>query len=821
MQLLWAQGSQQAWQQGLKPWLSGERFFGNVTLVLPHMGVAQELKAQWAQEGSAFLGIRIWTPALLRRALLAHADKKTVALREDLHLLMQVAALGSKSPYAALAAKGPAPWVTLYDSRQACALEEDAEGLLQDFQRCIDGSGLTTVQQQDRELCVPTPGTQDFLFYGFSAWDCSLWPLLQAGLRAARRAYVCLWATGALNWDALWLEQWETFMGQEAVWLDEEAQGPYAQSVLGLGAAVPLMGLETPHAECEAQAIVNQVGHWLGDAASTRIGLIFPTGSPVAARVSHLLEAQGIAHHDGIGLPCAQTPSYALLESYLAWQKDPRWTLFEPFLEKLWLEGFLESLEQLESIKQRLDKHFIRVLHETTSPDASPIEDLLQDWPLLPELAPLAVFWQRVQPLLARLDYILETPWVASSPLVASRLAFAQWLQGFLKLPGRVSGPSELLAPVQLLPWHAALGNSFSHVLIAQASAEAWQVPRLSLLDALERPQKADAVLAITPEATQAIQQATLTQLMLTAQKDLVISFCTQDSQGNLLNPLFEPLVTHRVVGVPLSPASDKDKNPPKQPENRFAFCSGKPLVLSAKEWEALFQYPEDLWFTKLLKAPPRVPKEEQDLGSLAVGIGVHKLLAAALAHGRIEPTSVQTRLERALQALKASVASDLSRLYATHIESKARALVAALLEHREGFFAATELSLRPGTQVALPGFPETLIPLSGRIDLLLSDAPIPPELSVLDASRLFEVVDFKTGLQPPLTLSGLERSIGLQVALYGLALRSYGASEVALTVLSPFAPWPSPFLLKEALALPLWAEMIERYNEGYVGGSV
>jgi hypothetical protein len=112
----------------------------------------------------------------------------------------------------------------------------------------------------------------------------------------------------------------------------------------------------------------------------------------------------------------------------------------------------------------------------------------------------------------------------------------------------------------------------------------------------------------------------------------------------------------------------------------------------------------------------------------------------------------------------------------------------------------------------------ETALPMDGgalhirgRIDLLLTTA------ASLENAWL---VDYKTGNRQPLRARDLAAGVGVQLALYALALRAAGAREVGLSLLTPGVPLDAPQLtLTELDSLEgLWRGLLRMQETGVFG---
>jgi hypothetical protein len=120
---------------------------------------------------------------------------------------------------------------------------------------------------------------------------------------------------------------------------------------------------------------------------------------------------------------------------------------------------------------------------------------------------------------------------------------------------------------------------------------------------------------------------------------------------------------------------------------------------------------------------------------------------------------------------------------------------------------AATEWSLE---DTALPVDDRSLF-VRGRIDLLLSGNATTEDVWI---------VDYKTGNRQALRVKDVESGTGLQLALYALALRSAGAREVGVSLLTPGLALDQPQLrLADLSGLGnLWRGLLQFQETGVFG---
>lgn len=216
------------------------------------------------------------------------------------------------------------------------------------------------------------------------------------------------------------------------------------------------------------------------------------------------------------------------------------------------------------------------------------------------------------------------------------------------------------------------------------------------------------------------------------------------------------------------------------------------PIRLACKAWEEAWSHPAATWLSEVVGVEPITPLGEGALEARSMGTWAHAWLARALnPEGRgILVAAPQASV--ALAGVCAAAGEERDRAGAIFREAGRELPVLWEAVWRRALWAAKamcEEALDPaggyvGTEWHLPddchldlGDGATLW-LRGRVDLLRSDAPT--------FGGPVSVIDFKTGAELKLTPAEIRAGKGLQVVLYGEALRDSGASEVTLRVIRP-----------------------------------
>jgi len=242
------------------------------------------------------------------------------------------------------------------------------------------------------------------------------------------------------------------------------------------------------------------------------------------------------------------------------------------------------------------------------------------------------------------------------------------------------------------------------------------------------------------------------------------------------------------------------------KPFNEYSFCLTKPpaepLTLSCRAWEDAVRLPAHAWFRHILKVEPEGDFCDSDPRSRALGVWVHQWIrppAAASPFGPLPESgawresvdqhagAVRERVARAFEHAGRSL-PDWWRMDWTQARNQARQF-ALVLSGQAWPSASGEWNL-PRAAISRPAHPLHGLTLTGRIDLVLSDAPGTALNESLPARWPSEaaalIMDFKTGGDEPLKLAKVRRGEGLQLALYAMALHALGAASVDASILRP-----------------------------------
>ena len=220
-----------------------------------------------------------------------------------------------------------------------------------------------------------------------------------------------------------------------------------------------------------------------------------------------------------------------------------------------------------------------------------------------------------------------------------------------------------------------------------------------------------------------------------------------------------------------------------------------RPIALACTAWEKAVRWPEIVWMDAFLGVREDTFDAAEIPWRKVVGLWVHRWLRAALTpssdsadpfHPLPDPVALRSSLEAAAQHTL-SVAGRAFRnagrtlphwWCAVHLQAlaMARRIAGSLPALAQAGWdrGAAEWPLPPDAHVRLPD--GSRLRLIGRIDLALSNA----------AQDSYWVVDYKTGSTAALSPAPIAKGRGLQVLLYGLALKTRGATRVQIALSTP-----------------------------------
>ena len=518
------------WAGAAGPWLRahGANWRKRRAVLAPNAAWIAALKAGALSASLPILGVEWLTPGRFRADAL-HAlpgPARRVALREDLHLLLELAAARLPgNPLARAFGPDPAPFQELLDTLEGAGWDANvlpdpaARELAAAAAKLRAQAGWLTSAAADRILCdsaenkiLPALG-ENLLAVGFGPGDWPLRALLEAAAYAYRDAELVL---DVLDYEqtaaAAWVGAWEEKMGGPADWLEAaEARAPFAP--LAAEIVTPLRTRTVPqkfsvprdgapilwladNLQAEADLAVAQALAFLLETGepNPRIGLVVGSvSSPLAREVAARLAALGLPHHDAPGHLPGRANAQALFEAWIDWQEDGRLAGWVAWVRAAARGGLLG-----EKIATLMERNLRDAAGATLADDPAVLDAWLggagneareerkffAEWPRLPESASwddflktiLAVAhklrWPQEAELLDERAKILREARVAAVP----GMAVLRWVRAVTRVPGRTRDTlgREPWARLQIVDAASAAAQEWSHLVLGGLQHGEW-----------------------------------------------------------------------------------------------------------------------------------------------------------------------------------------------------------------------------------------------------------------------------------------------------------------------------------------------------------
>lgn len=265
--------------------------------------------------------------------------------------------------------------------------------------------------------------------------------------------------------------------------------------------------------------------------------------------------------------------------------------------------------------------------------------------------------------------------------------------------------------------------------------------------------------------------------------------------------------------------------------EFSFSYRTDEPrrIRLGGGSWEAALSYPAQCWMKGALRL--QLPREEADLPwGQALGVWAHTWLQAAAGPKQGVVTfrdkqhfrsSVRKAADKHIDSARARFKGGIPEWWQAVFDGALLAAMqlAASLDQVDPVAwpaFAMEYSLPRGTSAR---FGDASLSAEGRLDLVFLSKTGATVAEILSGGAQAWVLDFKTGAKDKLSARRLAKGDGLQLALYGLALESAGASEVILTILKPGAAPEGQLTLADLkMCGDLWGWLLSVQSSGRLG---
>jgi hypothetical protein len=902
------------WKEVAGPWLRthGTAWREIRAVLTPNAAWAAALKGQVVASGLSAMGVAWLTPGRWRALALKQSPGPPlrIALREDLHLLLETAAAQlPENPLARAYGTDPAPFQSLLDALDGAGWNSEvfadpaAQALAVGAAALRQQAGWVTTAEADRLLreaiirgSMPPIGGR-LLIAGFGPGDWALRPLLEAACGAYAEVEMVFDVTDANEASAAaWVDTWEE-TGIAAEWLEPDAAtAPYAPLAVAFAEKEKTAPLEKTHhakpqlwlaedLQTEADLVVAQALSFLSEAketASIRVGIVVgQINSPLAREVAARLVARDLPHHDALGHQPGRSAAQTMFEAWLDWQEGGRMADL-----LAWARIAHRHRQLSDTDMETAERDWRDAAAVTLNDDPAVLAGWLTEesaaakffaaWPRLSEKTPWDA-WIKIiasvteklrwpdppEPLVERLEgwsSMVNTP---------PRAALLRWVRAVSRLPGRTRAAlgREPFAPLQIVDAASAAAQPWTHLILCGLQHGEWpaddeDAPLLNEAKLTELNRQilrqgsqgeGHTVVApgfgLLPPAAERHRLARASFARLLSLPSVGLALTTRradpaDGRPARWSEYFWSVAAQVFGRLPTdadseammqqssrwlaqfhSTASEQKEMAASEMEittparafaarrdvtqafDAFSFCLAQPpsspLQLSCKAWEAAVTRPGAAWFKHLLRVEPRWDPATDD--ALARSLGVW-------AHGFVRPLPETNAAENALSSLPMPTAALWHELAADRAEAARLRVTAAFsatgknlpeawidawitarrvaeywvdaLSDRDGWpQALAEANLPRGLSGNLPGM-EGILPLRGRLDLVLLSQSAQFVPGGLAGARAW-LIDFKTGGDEVLGLKRLSRGEGLQLALYALALRALGASEVALTTLT------------------------------------
>ena len=496
-------------------------------VVVPFRSHAYALKKTLFERLIPLLGVRFISPAELRALLLQREDFH-LPLREHLRLLLSVAAEVSMDlpadPGAReqrllepdfLAAKAvsrtPDHLLRALDQIRAAGWSFDDAGpaslrrVVRRFDEYVADCGFSMIHEADRfaldRASASPPRFARILVTGFDSSHWALWPLLRAGVCAAREATVILEdpRDESRDLDEAWVGTWEQAFGPaRPLGASEKSSAvPEQGSFLFETPAPPanvhfLVGKDTTE---QADAIVAIAATFLTDQKCERVGIVFPRAGALARSVASAFTRLGIAYNDGIAHVAPgpfEEPSW---KAWLELQENLQLGVLLRFLRALPDGAALFDRVDFSAVEKILSRAYGNVLIDDLGVIAescrrSPREDWkavargIDKLRFLPATASLREFLDATRITFEQFGWDergmevvrLSEGWSDALEQRFSRRIYLRWLGEISSSlhPLRDRGGDHPYSRVHLLFYNQAAGREWSHLILAGLNDGEW-----------------------------------------------------------------------------------------------------------------------------------------------------------------------------------------------------------------------------------------------------------------------------------------------------------------------------------------------------------
>ena len=467
-------------------------------VLVPLQADAYALKSRALAAGVGLFGVHFLTPGQLRDRLANHLGiKLRVPLREHLRLLLATAAERVNDRHSdeatASVAASPDQLLKAIDLIGGGGWSFSEAGparlrpVVAEFQRLLKTAGFDLVHDADRVLLKAASDAEplfaNLFVTHFNALHWPQWPLLEATVRLASQAAVCLTdpQSEVETLDAIWIGTWEETFGSS---LPIAADPPPPTTSVDF-----LVGKDTAE---QARAVVAQTLRFLAEPGCQRLGILVPGAGALARRIATLLAEFDIPHHDGIAHHAPGPLEDHAWPAWCALQQDPRVSSLLRFLVACPTPERLFGGQSLTTITDALQRAFndlliddLAILADALDPDRHhALVTGLRALPFLPERATLGALIERTAAIFHDLGWSeraaelprLTSDWQPISSLVVTRRTWLGWLSETLTSwrTERSAAGRHPYSRVHLLPCAQAETQGWSHLILAGLNEGGW-----------------------------------------------------------------------------------------------------------------------------------------------------------------------------------------------------------------------------------------------------------------------------------------------------------------------------------------------------------
>ena len=775
-----------------------------VGIVAPNASAINGLKVQLSRLG-LLIHVHFFTPSTLRQFLSPLLEGSKISCEKDIYLSTALTGMNKEEAIFWAPILETATKAGFSNALSEAKLLADQ---LKNRNEILLAAGLQHPIEHDRALWQETllklqknhplePRFHHLFIAGFGYESTHLFPLFLQALTQSIDASVFLDATQDLPAQELLVHTWEKFLNQEATWITNSSDLPVSPK-----------GIETTSFQetlSELYALLKN-----HETSCSRIAITSTCTKPLREAAAFL---QTLAIPCSITLPI-QDPNLPLFESWRRYQEDNTLQATLHFAQvllnyqKIDLEEFTQLTHQLQRIAHTLQSNDLELLKQAVW--NQDILSFFEDWPILAAAENISYWDEKMMEILEVFGKnVTESPletWIDRSEIV-SKPIILEYLSYHFQPTFENAHPWARIwiGPVDAMPF-VDVGAA---IYLCKETPRAPTYPQNDWApshnqeiiisfqkNSLEKFLHVPFGYILNEEEESFVQKRHLESLL---KKNIPITFLGDlsllpEDISDRLHPIdtaqsssfyFEnKLSLDEKLQLQKAHAARRTPHQPFGPYE-FTFTPREPLCLSSSAWEEAFNYPALAFYKHILHlSPPQLSISKG--ASREKGIWVHRWLQEDF--DDIETIALQFYSKH---LSKKTPHQEQNILYQSLFEeAKAHALQiqTAFQNHFSNLYRYAEIELPKDISLELTSHPQKSLKMRGRIDALLTHTAID---KIENVDQPIYIIDFKTSSRKPLTKNNLQKGYGLQLLLYGLALRKIGATQVTLALVSPEGTTP------------------------------